>query len=115
MASAASNNSISFLRAYGRLWVPCRVAQGTPLGWTASNSVIVPLWAVWPGGGAVARTCIVVQRRFPPLYREQSSDGAYLRRTPRAKAAADSCLESGMQQVLRARATELRLENSWAR
>ena len=70
-----------------------------PLGWTASRSVIVPLGAVRPGGGTVARTCLVVQRLFPPLYRDRLSDGRYLRRTPRAKSAADRHLEGGMQQV----------------
>ena len=76
-----------------------RVAEGTPLGWTASRSVIVPLGAVRPGGGAVPRTCIVVQRVFPPLYRDRLSDGRYLRRTPRAKSVADRNMERGVQQV----------------
>ncbi|BDA43385.1 probable breast cancer type 2 susceptibility protein homolog at C-terminar half [Coccomyxa sp. Obi] len=76
-----------------------RVAGATPLGWTANRSVIVPLGAVRPGGGAVPRTCIVVQRCYPPLYRDCTSDGQFLRRTSRAKAAADRALEGGLQQA----------------
>ncbi|KAK9915248.1 hypothetical protein WJX75_006713 [Coccomyxa subellipsoidea] len=87
-----------------------RAPEGMPLGWTASRSVIVPLGAVRPGGGTVARTCLVVQRLFPPLYRDRLSDGRYLRRTPRAKSAADRHLEGGMQQVEEAAASVVAAE-----
>ncbi len=80
-------------------WDARRVAEAMPLGWTVSRSVIVPLGAVRPGGGTVSRTCVVVQRIFPALYRDRMSDGRYLRHTPRAKAVADRLSEGGMQQV----------------
>ncbi|EIE22396.1 hypothetical protein COCSUDRAFT_56086 [Coccomyxa subellipsoidea C-169] len=87
-----------------------RVAEAMPLGWTVSRSVIVPLGAVRPGGGTVSRTCVVVQRIFPALYRDRMSDGRYLRRTPRAKAVADRLSEGGIQQAEEASASAVAAE-----
>ncbi len=83
----------------------CRMHPDAKLGWTPYQSVVVPLTAVKPGGGVVPRTIVLVQRRFPPLYWDTLSDGRHLRRTPRAKAAADRIAEGQAEKVPTASST----------
>lgn len=61
--------------------------------------MLVPLGAVRAGGGQVPRTVVVVQRKYPPLFRDVMPDGQTLKRTPRAKAAADRFSEESRQDV----------------
>ncbi len=61
--------------------------------------MLVPLSAVRPGGGLVPRTVVLLRRRFPALYRDALSGGCHIRRTPRAKAAADRIAEAQAEKV----------------
>lgn len=67
----------------------------------------MPLSAVRPGGGTVPRTLVLVRRRFPALYWDALADGRHLRRTLRAKAAAERIAEGHAERVSAACCVEI--------
>ena len=94
--SLLGNRKISWKEFLG---FSCRTDADAKLGWTPYQSVVVPLSAIRLGGGTAPRTAVVVQRRFPALYWDTLSDGRSMRRTARAKAAADRMAEGHAEKV----------------
>ena len=76
-----------------------RMPGSARLGWTQARSVVVPLGAIKQHGGVVPRTLARVQRRLPMVYWERTSDGGNVRRTPRARAAAERRLGAGLHKA----------------
>ena len=64
------------------------------LGWQKAQSVLVPLQCIQTDGGAIPRTLLVVQRKYPTMVRERLPSGVVIIRTPEAYRAAQSRFET---------------------
>lgn len=64
------------------------------LGWQKTQSVLVPLQCIQADGGAVPRTLLLVQRKYPTMVRERLPSGVVITRTPEGYRAAQSRYET---------------------
>lgn len=68
----------------------CRLSCSARLGWQSSNSCYTPLHCVYPDGGAIPYTQLVVQRKYPAMIWEKLPSGVTRTHTPKAYQAAQS-------------------------